>query len=53
MAIIQRYGISYCTECGYPRDYCKGHKPDEPSKDDDGSKLAKRIADVRTKQGGR
>jgi len=60
MAIVVRYGVSYCTECGYARPYCPGHtsSKDDPSKDNaDDQRLQQRINEavvkMREKQGGR
>lgn len=59
MAIVVRYGVSYCTVCNLARPYCPGHasSQDEPSKDNaDDQRLQQRINEVvrqRVKQGGR
>jgi hypothetical protein len=58
MAIIVRYGISYCTVCNLARPYCPGHSSstEQPSKDNDDQRLQQRINEVvakRVAQGGR
>lgn len=43
-----RYGVCYCTVCGFAAPFCKGHAPtDPPSPDGAESNLARRIAQAR------
>lgn len=50
----KRYGITYCSICEFPAEYCKGHPtPDTPAQDGETTQLAQHIAELRMKAGGR
>ena len=53
--IKERFGVTFCTDCGLMTLYCRcdEKRADSPSKDGADSGLAKRIREARVRQGGR